>query len=159
MSRRRALDRTLTPESRIIGIVSVAILVVGAFVLVTVFSPGERERREVMSRIEIGDEGRRVVTLLGEPTECAARSLEHLRPALPAGWPPPAKEAAIAAMTEETAIRWVYPLDDSDPGDCAGEGEQTEIGLDAERRVLWFVSVTGRTTLELPPRYTPEGDR
>lgn len=155
MPRSHTIDRALPAQSRLSRIITVAILVLGAVVLIWVFSPGERERREVMERIDFGDEADRVSALLGEPTDCPVGSLDHLRPSFPEGWPQPAVEGALERMTAETTARWVYPLDDRDAGRCGGEDGQTEVGLDAERQVLWYIAITGKTGLRLPGEYTP----
>lgn len=155
MPRSRTMDRALSTQSRISLIVTVVILLLGAVVLIWVVSPGERQRRGVMERIDFGDEATRVSALLGEPTECPTGTLEHLRGTFPEGWPPAAVEGALGRMSTETTARWVYPLDEDDPGQCDGADGQTEIGLDAERQVLWYVAITGKTGLRLPGEYTP----
>lgn len=155
MPRSRTLDRALTSQGRMSMIITVVILLLGLVVLLWVFSPGERQRRELLDRIEFGDPADRVAALLGPATECPAGSLEHLRGAFPEGWPPPAVEAALERMAAETAARWVYPLDEREPGRCGGGDGQTEIGLDDERRVLWYVAITGKTGLRLPGEYLP----
>jgi hypothetical protein len=156
MPRNRVLDRALGPRTRTSTLSTLAVLVIGAVLVVWVFSPGERERREVVSRIEIGDDAERVESLLGPAASCPTDSLEHLKGAFPNDQPPASVEAAVAGLSARTASRWVYPLDRDDEVDCAGAPDQTEIGFDAERRVLWYVPVTGRTTLVMPGGFSSD---
>jgi cbb3-type cytochrome oxidase subunit 3 len=156
MPRNRALDRALGPRSRTSTLSTLAIVLMGAVVVVWVFSPGERERREVVSRIELGDEAQRVESLLGPPARCPIGSLEHLKGAFPGDQPPAAVEAAMAGLSARTAFRWVYPLDRDDQVECAGAPDQTEIGFDAEQRVLWYVPLTGRSTLVMPGGFSSD---
>lgn len=138
-----------------IWVVSMAILVLGALVVLYVISPGERERRDVLDGIELGDPADSVAALLGEPLECPTASLQRLGPMLPSGWPTAAAGPAMERLTTETSAVWIYPVDESDRGSCAGADDQTEIGFDMDGRVLWYVAVTGKTALVLPPDYEP----
>jgi hypothetical protein len=158
MPRSQIINRALPKQSRLSLIITIAILVLGAVVLIWVISPGERRRRELMERLDFGDPGTRVSALLGEPTECPIGTLDHLRGSFPEGWPPPAAEAALERLTAETTARWVYSLDAGDAGECGGADGQTEIGLDADSQVLWYVAITGKTGLRLPGEYTPGTD-
>lgn len=138
-----------------IWVVSMAILVLGALVVLYVISPGERERRDVLDRIAIGTPADSVQALLGEPHECPVASLQRLGTMLPTGWPTAAVRPAMERLTTETSAIWIYPVDEGDAGNCAGADDQTEIGFDADQRVLWYVAVTGKTALVLPPDYEP----
>lgn len=137
-------------------IVSVAILLIGAVALVWVFSPGERQRKAALGRIEFGFPADSITALLGPPTDCPVDSLEHLRGSFPEGWAPRTADAALQRMESETASRWVYPVDRRETGRCGGADGQTEIGFDASRQVLWYVAITGKTALRLPEGWEAE---
>jgi hypothetical protein len=132
------------------------ILLLGAILLVWLVSPSERSRRSDMASLELGEPMGRVAGVLGPPAaRCPGRNLSHLDESFPPGWPAPSIETTLQALGEETGERWIYPLDDDDPADCSPADGQTELGLDAEGRLLWYVAITGESPLELPERFAP----
>jgi hypothetical protein len=60
-------------------------------------------------------------------------------------------------MDFATRERWVYPVNPRERIGCNAAAGHTEIGVDAQGRVLWSVDVTGRTPIRLPDDYTPSG--
>ncbi|HEX6069198.1 MAG TPA: hypothetical protein VFZ18_05225 [Longimicrobiaceae bacterium] len=156
MPRNRRLDQALGTSKRSVRIATGLIVAVGAVILFWFFSPGERTRRDLVGRLETGDLSSRVTAVLGPPgARCPAGDLSHLRESFPPGWPAASLETALQTLAGETAERWVYPLDDDDPAQCAGENGTTEIGIDAEGRILWSIAIIGETRIELPDRFTP----
>lgn len=154
--RKRRLDHALRTPQRGIWIATMAILLAGAAAIWVATSTGERGRMRVLERVEPGDSAQRVVELLGEPARtCPTGSLEHLHPQFPPGWASALRDAAIERLQEETLRRWIYPLDERAPS-CAPAPGTTEVGLDQEQRVLWYVPISGRQPLVLPPHITPE---
>jgi len=127
-------------------------------VLIWVVSPTERRRREVVSRLEVGDSVSRVEELLGHaPARCAVGSLQHLQKSFPAGWPGASIQAALSALATRTHERWVYALGNSHRADCTQVEGVTEIGVGVNGRLVWYVAVTGKTTLNLPNDLSPAG--
>lgn len=111
-----------------------------------------------MGKLALRHPSARVVQVLGPPgAVCTAGSLEHLREHLPQGFAPAAQEQTIGRMQRETAERWIYPLRRNERARCTPRQGATEVGLDRNRRILWYVPVTGRTEVVLPDEYLPEG--
>lgn len=111
---------------------------------------GDRERRRALDAIAIGADTTRVRTAFGAAArDCATGSLEHLRRHLPEDTPPALVEGTLEDLRRRTARRWVYPPAGK-PATCTAGSDATEIGLDREGRVLWYVPVTGETPVELP---------
>jgi hypothetical protein len=133
----------------------VVVVLLGAVVLLWSISPGERRREQVMERIRVGDEVARVEELLGPAQRCPVNGLAHLRTRFADEWPVAAVDVALQRLSRETAERWVYPVDARRPADCAGGEGNTEIGIGRDGRVLWYVTITGKTGLRLPDDYTP----
>jgi hypothetical protein len=153
--RKRRLDYALRSRQRGVWLATAAILLMGVVAILLTTRTGEGGRMRTLDRIEPGDTTTRVVEVMGEPARrCATGSLEHLRTQFPPGWSPAALEHAIERLKEETAQRWIYPIGSS-AADCTPPRGMTEIGLDEEQRVLWYVPVTGKRPLELPPGLTP----
>jgi hypothetical protein len=156
LPRNRRLDDALGTSKRSVWIATGLILLAGAVLLFWFFSPGERSRRDRVGRLELGDPSARVAAVLGEPpARCPAGDLSHLRESFPPGWPAASLETALQTLAGETSERWVYPLDDDDTASCGGRRGTTEIGLDAEGRILWSIAILGETRIELPERFTP----
>lgn len=133
-------------------------MLVGLLVLIWVVSPSERKRREVVSRLEIGDSISRVEELLGpEVTHCPVGSLQHLQSSFPTGWPGASIQAALPALAKRTRERWVYSLGKDQRADCAAVDGVTEIGVGSDGRLVWYIAVTGKTTLILPEDLSPAG--
>lgn len=155
--RNRNLDEALGGSSkRSIWIATGVILLVGAVLLIWLVSPAERSRRADVERLTVGDAAGRVTTVLGPPAaRCPGGDLDHLAGSFPPGWPTPSIQTTLQTLAEETNERWVYPLDDDAEASCAPAEDQTEIGLDGARRVLWYVAITGESPLELPERFAP----
>lgn len=138
--------------------VTAAIVVLGLLALVWGLASTERRRARETKRLEVGMGAAQVVQVMGEPpVTCPVGTLAHLRDRFPVGTPAVAAEQVVARLQRETAERWVYPLKRGGgaPAGCTpGEGS-TEVGLDRNRRVLWYVPVTGRRPLEVPEAYYP----
>lgn len=99
-----------------------------------------------------------VTAVLGiEPAVCPARPLDHLRGSFPEGWAPAAVDVALEQLAAETTQRWVYPMREGGEAPCTGDDARTEVGVAADSTILWVIPVVGRTTLELPPTYSPSG--
>ena len=160
MARKYRMDRALRTRQRGIWIATAVVLLLGAGVIIWAVVSPERRRTRIVDRLEVGVGASTVAQMLGPaPATCAVGSLEHLRRSFPVGWPPAALESTIGKLQAETAQRWVYPLDARDPGGastCTRRSGATEVGLDRDQRVLWYVAITGRTSLELPPEYIPQ---
>lgn len=137
--------------------VTAAILLLGLVALVWMLSPTERERRSVVRELEIGDDTARVVAALGPPIRCRTLGSETLREHFPEDWSPAAAEAAMGRLQQETAHRWVYPINLRKRIPCESQEAHTEVGVDRQGRVLWLVPLTGKTPLRLPDEYTPSG--
>lgn len=156
IARNRHLDRALGTQSRGIWIATGVILLAGLVALVWLTSPGERRQRELVERLELGDPSSRAVALLGEaPARCPASSLDHLRNSFPPGWPDIAADRALEALRTRTAERWVYPLSPRRVAGCDPVEEQTEIGIEADGTILWYIAVAGKTPLRLPEDIAP----
>src|SRR5690606_37683610 len=116
----------------------------------------ERTRRAEVERLEIGDPVARVEGILGPPAaRCEGDDLAHLAGSFPPGWPQPSIETTVQALAAATDERWIYPLDEDASATCAPVREGTEVGLDAEGRVLWYVAIMGESPLELPDHFAP----
>ena len=156
MPRNRTLDRALGTSKRSIWIATGFILLIGMVLLFWLFSPTELNRRERVDRLAPGDHMGRVAQVLGPPgARCAAGDLSRFAGSFPPGWPSAAVETTLQALEQETADRWVYPLDEDEAVSCTPTEGWTEIGLDAEGSVLWLVAITGESPLRLPDRFTP----
>ena len=154
-NRTRRIDNALQTQKRAMWTATALVLLVGVLVLVWVVSPAERRRRGAMDGLDVGDPASRLVQLLGEPAaRCPAGDLAQLRGAFPPGWPGASVESALGTLAAATAERWVYPIGRGS-SDCAPLDGRTEVGVDAERRVLWYVTVTGKTPVQLPPEVSP----
>ncbi len=157
MPRKRHLDYALKSSQRGIWIVTGLILIAGAVAIYLATTTGERGRLRLLNRIEVGDSVQRVTRVLGEPARtCTTGSLEHLRTQFPPGWSPAAIDRALQQLQEQTAQRLLFPLDERREVSCARPRRTTEIGLNLERRVIWYVPIAEREPLELPPGFTPE---
>lgn len=116
---------------------------------------------EGMDRLRWGMPADSVVAALGEPNRiCVSGAVDHV----PLSGPDTL--AVRRALREHTAERWVYtrrgarrPVPrDTDPG-CRAPSIATEIGLDAERRLRWYVREMDQTDLRLDPALRPTGSR
>jgi hypothetical protein len=122
----------------------------GLLVIWMVLFTGDRGRERAVGRIAIGADSAAVASALGPPPgSCGRGSLEHLRDHFPTDLPGATVESTMDRLNRETARRWVYPRRGRDGGCGAGRGA-TEIGLDREGRVLWYVPLTGTSPLVLP---------
>jgi hypothetical protein len=156
LPRNRRLDDALGSSKRSIWIATGFILLIGAVLLVWLMSPTERSRRGEVGRLQLGDSQARVTEILGPPgARCQTGDLSHLSQSFPPGWPPPSVETTLQTLGEETASRWIYPLDPDDPAECTPADGQTEIGIDAGGALLWYVTITGESPLQLPERFEP----
>lgn len=124
--------------------------------LVWFISPGERTRRERVERLQLGDGEPRVTALLGAAAaRCPAGTLAHLRDSFPPGWPGASLETALQGLAAGTSERLIFPLEAEDGAGCEPRDGNTEIGLDAEGRVFWYVALLGETPLRLPEGFAP----
>lgn len=111
---------------------------------------GDPDRGAALRAVAVGADSARVHAALGAPArDCPTGSLEHLRRHMPEDTPPALLEGTLEDLRRRTARRWVYPQEGEAPS-CTAGAEATEIGLDREGRVLWYVPVTGKTPVELP---------
>ena len=150
------MDQALRVRQRGVWRVTALILLVGVAILAWVFLGTERRRTRAVAKLELMDDQARVAQILGSPpARCPAGGLDHLRERFPTGTPPAAVEQALARLQDETAERWVYPLERGERAGCTPRRGSTEIGFDREGHVLWYVPVTGRVALEVPPEYLP----
>lgn len=94
-----------------------------------------------------------IAGVLGQPNRiCDSGEVDHL--ALSG----PDSAATRRALTDRTAERWVYtrreahrPIPrDPAPG-CRAPSIATELGLDAEGRLRWYVREVDQTPIELDP--------
>ena len=132
------------------------IVLLGLVALVWVVSPTERRRRGLVENLEVGDSSTQVVQTLGSPSaRCPGQELSHLQETFPPGWPAAAVQTTLQELGEQTRERWVYPMNPRRAAGCTPSDGQTEIGVDAEGRVLWIVGVVGKTPLQLPEDYAP----
>lgn len=119
-------------------------------------SPGERERSAQVERLQLGDPRERVSEVMGPPgARCSGGDLGHLAESFTPGWPAASLATALQTLGEETGERWVYPLSSRRTAGCEPADRQTELGFDAEGRLLWYVVIVGETPLRLPERFTP----
>ena len=110
-----------------------------------------------MEGVAIGEPAERVNAALGlTPRRCPPGPLDHLRESFPEGWTPASVDVALEQLEEQTAERWVYPID-SEPAQCAGPTTRTEVGVSTEGTILWSVAVLGGSVLRLPPTVSPAG--
>jgi hypothetical protein len=156
MTRHHA-ERAIQTPGRGPLIATAVVLVLGALVLVWAISPTERGRRAAMERIAMGADSAQVRELLGEPVRCLAET-ERIRGFLPVDWPPRAADGVAERLGHDTAQRWVYAINPRSRIPCASNERRSEVGIDSHGRVLWYVAVTGRTTIRVPDEYTPSGD-
>lgn len=135
-----------------------AVVVVGLLALIWLFSPTERKRRDLVQRLELGDSVSRVEDLLGSaPLRCPVGSLDHLEGSFPPGWPGASSRSALQALQARTRERWIYPMGNRKPADCMPVDGSTELGVSADGHLVWYVAITGKTTLTLPDDLSPAG--
>lgn len=155
-TRSQRIDRALPIKSRGIWILTGAILV-GGLILLFFIGGDERRRDDALSRVEIGHRAEDVSATLGmDPTVCDVGTLAHLRESFPEGWPTASVDVALEALAAQTVERWVYPVSGG-ATDCGGGAAQTELGVGQDGAIIWWVSIVGRSTIELPPSVTPAG--
>jgi hypothetical protein len=134
------------------------VVLVGALALIWVVSPTERKRRDLVERLEPGDSTPRVEELLGSAgTQCPVGTLAHLEKSFPTGWPGASTQTAIQALARRTAQRWVYPLSSRHHAGCTPADGVTELGVGSDGRIVWYVAITGKTSVTLPNDLTPAG--
>lgn len=150
------MDQALRVRQRGVWRVTALILLLGIAIVAWALLSPERRRTRAVERLDLMDDQARVTRLLGTPpAQCPTGSLAHLRERFPTGTPPAAVEQVLARLVGETAERWVYPRERGERPGCTPRRGATEIGFDREGHVLWFVPVTGRMALEVPPGYLP----
>lgn len=153
---RRRIERSLREPEWVIRFVTLLILLAGGAVVVFTYSRSESRRARDVEPLAIGDSASRVVTLLGEPAAvCRTGSLAHLRGQFSPEWSVAAADRALERLRQQTAERWLYPLEGDDASGCGPLRRGTEIGVDANRTVLWLVPLIGKRPLVLPASYTP----
>ena len=155
-TRDRRVDQALRTRQRGVRRVTGLILLAGIAVVAFVLLSPERRRERRAGDLRLTADSASVRALLGTPgATCTTGGLEHLARRFPAGTPPATVEDVIARLQRETAQRWVYPLDEDDRVGCVPPEGATELGLDRQGRVLWYVPVTGRVALVVPEGYLP----
>jgi len=106
-----------------------------------------------LASLEWGMPADSVVAVLGEPNRiCASGAVDHV--------PLSAADSAEVreALRRSTAERWIYtrrggsrPVPrDSSPG-CRAPSIATELGLDADGHLRWYVREMDQTALEIDP--------
>lgn len=156
MPRIYAIDRALDRTGRGPRVAAGIILLLGLIVVAWSFSSTQWKRRVIMRRLDFGDDTTRVVGLLGPPVRCP-RATEAIRDGVPKDWPPPVVESTTQSLSEATAQRWIYAINLKTRPPCGTRRGHTEIGVDSAGRMLWYISVTGRTPIRVPDEYTPSG--
>jgi hypothetical protein len=157
-SRSRRLDRALPNRTPGLWIVTILILVLGALLVLASAGQAARDRQDLMDRVRIGDDAENALAALGiEPRRCPGGDLGHLRASFPEGFSDAAIDVSLERLGEVTAERWVFELDGSAPEFCAPSPRRTELGVDAEGRVVWVVAVLGRSAVRLPESHAPAG--
>lgn len=136
------------------------ILLLGLAVLAWALATPERRRERTVGKLALNADTTQVRNMLGAPAAtCPTGSLDHLRERFPTGTPPATAEQALARMQAETAVRWIYPLKHKagEKVGCTPGNGATEVGLDRNGRVLWYVPTLGRRPLVAPERILPAG--
>ncbi len=150
------MDQALRTRHRGVRRVTALILLAGiAVVAFILLSPGRRRER-LVGDLRLMADSASVRALLGTPgATCTTGGLEHLGRRFPTGTPPAAVGEVTDRLQRETAQRWVYPLDEDGRAGCVPPDGATEVGLDRQGRVLWYVPVTGRVAIVVPEGYLP----
>ncbi|HEX5725516.1 MAG TPA: hypothetical protein VFX98_08615 [Longimicrobiaceae bacterium] len=131
-------------------VVSAAILGLGIIALLLVLNSADRRRERRVNRIVLDDPAVRVEQVMGRaPIRCPAGPMQHLVERFPAGTPRPTAVGTVERLRAETAERWIYPAGRRREG-CTPRTGDVEIGMDAERRVVWLVPATGERPLVYP---------
>lgn len=102
-----------------------------------------------------------LVEALGEPNRiCLSGAVDHVP------LTGPDTLAVRRALRDNTAERWVYtrrqarrPIPRDDDRGCRAPSIATELGLDAEGRLRWYVREMDQTGLRLDPGLLPTGSR
>lgn len=140
--------------------VTAVILLAGLAVMVWALASPDRRRERAVGKLALSADTAQVIAAMGRPgATCPTGSLDHLRERFPTGTPPATVDQAMARMQKETAERWIYPLKTKagqKVGCTPGTGA-TEVGLDRNRRVLWYVPNLGRRPVVAPDRILPAG--
>jgi hypothetical protein len=150
------LDRALRGRQRGIWLVTALIVIAGMAWLILANTNPERQRVQRVAQVELGADTVEVKRLLGEPDgRCPGGPPSQMRRSFPRGWPPAQVEEVLEQMREQTTHRWVY-LGRGRPDACAPGGGDTEIGLSADHRVLWYVAALDRSPARVSPELVPE---
>lgn len=158
MARDRRVDEALQIPKRGIWIATVVIVLMGLLVLLWNISPTERRRHAILERTEVGDQANHVTEMIGAtPVRCPAGDLTHLQRSFPDGWAQAAVDVALEQLAQGSNERWVYAVDRRRTASCTPSNGVTEVGVDDQGRVLWYVAITGKTMLRLPEELTPSG--
>jgi hypothetical protein len=151
---RHHYDRSFREPQRAIRWITILILLLGAAAVIWAVSRPEARRERALRGLAVGDTATVVLQRLGTPHRCAVGTLDHLQGQFPGGWSAATQAAAVERLRTMTADRWLFPLDRSgDP--CAHPRRGTEMGLGRDRRVLWFVPLSGKHPLVLPESFEP----
>jgi hypothetical protein len=138
--------------------VTLLIILVGVLVLLFALGRADRQRRIAIERIDLGTEAEMALRAIGqEPTRCPQAPLGHLAASFPEGWPTAAVDVALEQLETATHERWVVPMREGQSPSCAGQANQSEVGVDSAGAVIWTIAQVGRTTIRLPPWLTPAG--
>ncbi|HLL46385.1 MAG TPA: hypothetical protein VK399_06740 [Longimicrobiaceae bacterium] len=150
------MDQALRTRHKGVRRVTALILLAGLAVVAFIMLRPERRRERLVGDIELMADSASVRALLGTPgATCTTGGLEHLGRRFPTGTPPAMVGEVTDRLQRETAQRWVYPLDEDGRAGCVPPDGATEVGLDRQGRVLWYVPVTGRVALVVPEGYLP----
>jgi hypothetical protein len=149
-------DRVIREPQWAIRIITIVILLAGAGVVAYLLNRPEARRERAVADLAVGDTTARAVERLGAtPTRCRVGSLDHLQGRFPPGWTAAAQARAIEWLEEQTAERWVYPVEAGRTVSCSQTDGVTELGIGPDGRLLWIVPVGGRQPLQLPETLEP----
>lgn len=155
--RGRRVNNALT-KNRSIWIATGVIVALGVLFIVVALGRTNRQRAMTVDQADPGQPASGVTSALGiQPVVCPPRPLDHLRESFPEGWAPAAVDVALEQLAAETMERWVYPMRAGRQVQCSGDGARTEVGVSPDSSIVWVIAVVGRTTVRLPPTYSPSG--
>ena len=142
-----SIDRALKTNRARSRLVSAVILAIGLLaVLAFYFTPTHRRQRAA-GHLRPGDDSSAVLARVGgEPMRCPGTDVDHVVAELPAGTSRPERAAVLALARSATRSRWVYPAGHG----CHPRAGDSEVGFDAQGRVLWVAPAIGRAPLAYP---------
>jgi hypothetical protein len=129
--------------SRPLSILAAALLLLGGALACD--ADRSRAQQKRFASLRLGQTGEQVRVAFGNPARIcsgAASLAEHQGQARNGA-------AVIRALSSRTATHWIYPFDPiHPPPDCRPRYNDTDIGFDAEGKVVWFIVQTYETELQ-----------